>query len=173
MPDPSTAQMKGYLYKKGKFGWDKMWVVLMYDNSLFMSTNETSKKVSAVIPLGPESKVEEKKSTDKKYPHALWLASGKSKETFATDSASDFKLWLTFLKQASGNADIQELLSEDEDAGGGKRGRERERVSEHMAVVYIIVFTQQSSILMPPVLIHCIDTCHYYCQQEFVDFPTL
>ncbi|XP_019849255.1 PREDICTED: uncharacterized protein LOC109580477 [Amphimedon queenslandica] len=118
MPDPSTAQMKGYLYKKGKFGWDKVWVVLTYDNSLFMSTNETSKKVSGVIPLGPESKVEEKKINDKKYPHALWLASGKSKETFATDSASDFNLWLTFLKQASGNADIQELLSEDEDAGG-------------------------------------------------------
>ena len=129
MPDPSSAQMKGYLYKKGKIGWDKVWIVLTYDNSLFMSTNETSKKVSGIIPLGPESKVEEKKSTDKKYSHALWLASGKSKETFATDSASDFKLWLTFLKQASGNADIQELLSEDEDGGGGKRDRE----SEHMA----------------------------------------
>ena len=139
MPDQNTVQMKGYLYKKGKFGWDKVWVVLTYDNTIFMSTNETTKKVSGIIPIGPESKVEEKKSPDKKYPHGLCVASGKSKETLATDSASDFKLWLTYLKQAAGGADIQELLSEDEEAGGGKKER-RERERAYGSSVYKVVY---------------------------------
>lgn len=121
MPDFSAAQVKGYMHKKGTFGkWEKVWMGLHHDNSLYITTNETNKKVVSTIPISTDSKIEKRKGSDK-LPHALTVTTGKTKDTFATDSFQDFTMWLYCLEQASaGPYDIQELLSEDEDDGGGQ-----------------------------------------------------
>lgn len=119
MPDFSSAQVKGYIYKKGTFGkWEKIWMGLAHDNTLYITTNESNKKIHGTIPITPETKIEKKKGSEK-LPHALLIVSGKSKDTFATDSLQDYTMWIYCLEQASaGPNDIQELLSEDEDDGG-------------------------------------------------------
>lgn len=119
MPDPSTAQVKGYMYKKGKFGWDKCWVLLSNDNVVYIAPNESSKRIQSLIPITVETKVDRKKGSDK-FPHAVQITSGKTKDTFATDSLPDYSMWIYCLENACGCADIQELLSEDEDADAGE-----------------------------------------------------
>ena len=82
-----------------------------------MSANESSKKVIQTFQVDLETKIEKKKGSDK-YPHGVTIMAGKAKETLATDSKSDYSNWIDFLEGATGSAEIQELLSEDEDAGG-------------------------------------------------------
>ncbi len=119
MPDFSSAQVKGYLYKKGTFGkWEKIWMGLGHDNTLYITTNESSKKITGTILITSDTKIEKKRGSDK-LPHAMLIVTGKSKETFSTNSLQDYTMWLYCLEQASaGPNDIQELLSEDEDDGG-------------------------------------------------------
>ena len=118
MPDFSAAQVKGYMFKKGTFGkWERVWMGLGNDNVLYISTNETSKKVQGTVVITPDTKIEKKKGSER-LPHALQVLTGKSKDTFATDSLKDFTMWVFCLEQATGPNDIQELLSEDEDDGG-------------------------------------------------------
>ena len=119
MPDASVAAMKGNLYKKGTFGWDRVWGLFTHDNVIFLSTNETSKKVIQMIQVTSESKIEKKKGSDK-YPHAVTISAGKIKETLASDSEAEFGGWIYYLEHAAGCAEIQELLSEDEGEGKTK-----------------------------------------------------
>lgn len=116
MPDVSIATMKGNLYKKGTFGWDRVWVLFTHDNVIFISANETSKKVIQMIPVTSESKIEKKKGPDK-HPHAVTISAGKIKETLASESETEFGGWMYYLEHAAGCAEIQELLSEDEGEG--------------------------------------------------------
>ena len=119
MPDFRSAQVKGYMFKKGSFGkWEKIWMGLSHDNTLYIAANDTSKKVLGTIAISSDTKIERKKGSEK-LPHALLIVSGKSKDTFATASLQDYSMWVYCLEQASaGPNDIQELLSEDEDDGG-------------------------------------------------------
>ena len=118
MPDFSSAQVKGYLYKKGTFGkWEKIWMGLGHDNSLYITTNESNKKITGTVAITSDTKIEKKRGSDK-LPHALVVNNGKSKDTFATDLLQDYTMWIYCLEQASAVNDIQELLSGDEDDGG-------------------------------------------------------
>lgn len=116
MPESSTVQAQSYMFKKGKIGWDRVWVVMTYSNIVFMSANETSKKIIQSVAITTDSKIEKKKGSDK-YPHGIVMTSGRVKELIATDSKSDFQNWMAFLERAAGCTEIQELLSEDEDGG--------------------------------------------------------
>ncbi len=117
MPDPASSQAKGYMYKKGTFGkWDRVWMMLTTDNILYIGPSETSKKVQGCVPITPDTKVERKKGSEK-FPHAVLVTAGKSKDMFATDSLQDYSFWLYCLETATSG--ITELLSEDEDDGGG------------------------------------------------------
>ena len=143
MPDSSTAQVKGYMYKKGKFGWDKCWVLLTNDNVVYIAPNETSKKIQSLIAITVETKVERKKGSDR-FPHAVQITSGKTKDTFATDSLQDYSMWIYCLENACGCSDIQELLSEDEDADADAGGKDIQlhtlgEVIYSQGVVFIIV----------------------------------
>jgi hypothetical protein len=118
MPEPTSFQATGYFFKKATIGWDKVWLGLTFDNGLYMSQSETSKKIIQMIPIAVETKLEKKKGSDK-YPHGVIINTGKGKDMLATDSKKDFDYWMSYLEQATGSAEIMELLSEDEDADEG------------------------------------------------------
>ena len=116
MPSLAVITMKGYLYQKGTFSWDKKWCVFTADNTLYIATSETSQRPNTVLVITTDSKVQRKNGPDK-CRHAVSLAAGGKKEQLGTDSETDFTSWIDLLEQAAGCAQIQELLSEDEDGG--------------------------------------------------------
>lgn len=116
MPEISACLVRSCLYRKGTFGWDKVWCVLTQDNTLYITNSESSKKPQQVLSIGLQSKVEKKRGTDK-YPNVLQLMVGGKRELLASDNTTEFLRWLSLLETATGCANIEELLSEDE--GGG------------------------------------------------------
>ena len=117
MPSPAVITMKSYLYQKGTFSWDKKWCVFTADNTLYIANSETSQRPNTVLSITTDSKVQRKNGPDK-CRHAVLLVSGGKKEQLGTDSETEFSSWIDLLEQAAGCAQIQELLSEDEDDGG-------------------------------------------------------
>ena len=117
MPDVSVSLLRSYFYRKGTFGWDKVWCVLTHDNTLYISSNESSKKPQLVLSIDLQSKVEKKRGTEK-CPYALQLVVGGKREMLASDTEADFLKLMSLLETATGSTDIEELLSEDE--GGGE-----------------------------------------------------
>ena len=119
MPPATVVTMKGILYQKATFSWDKRWCVFTTDNTLYVASSESSQRPNAVLAITTDSKVQRRNGPDK-YRHAVQVqvVPGGKKELFATDSESDFTSWIGLLEQAAGCAQIQELLSEDEEDGG-------------------------------------------------------
>ena len=117
MPDLNTVIIRGFLYRKATFGWDRVWVCLTEENTLFLAANDATKKVLQSLQVTEGVKIEPKKGSDK-YPHCMLITGGKFKEALATDVKMEFDTWRLCLEQAAGGgAEIQELLSEDEDGG--------------------------------------------------------
>ena len=117
MPPATVITMKGALYQKATFSWDKRWCVFTTDTVLYIASSEASQRPLAVLPITTDSKVVRKKGPDR-YRHAVQLVAGGKKELMATDSESEFNTWIDLLESAAGCAQIQELLSEDEEDGG-------------------------------------------------------
>lgn len=117
MPPATVITMKSILYQKATLKWDKRWCVFTADKSLYIAASETSTNALSVMTVTTDSKVVRKNGPDK-YPHAVMLNCGGKKELLATENQSDFDSWISLLETAAGVAQIQELLSEDEEDGG-------------------------------------------------------
>ena len=130
MPEASVCLLRSYFYRKGTFGWDRVWCMLTHDNMLYVSSSESSKKPQLVLPIDLQSKVEKRRGTEK-HPHGLQLTVGGKREMLASDNEADYLKLMSLLETATGVADIEELLSEDE--GGGKN------VCADIVVAFVLV----------------------------------
>ena len=92
---PSDGKLSGFVQKKGKFSWDKKWLVLS-DQTLYYSNSETDKKYQGTLSLAGAS-IDTKSSTESR-PHVINIKYKSSKMQLSWDDGQVYDDWLRAIK---------------------------------------------------------------------------
>ena len=92
---PSDSKLSGFVQKKGKFSWDKKWLVLS-DQTLYYANSEADKKYQGTLSLVGAS-IDTKSSTESR-PHVINIKYKTSKMQLSWDDSQVYDDWLRAIK---------------------------------------------------------------------------